>query len=251
MKIVVDSGNGIPGASAPGILRALGCEVTELYSEVDGDFPNHHPDPSKPENLAELIATVQATGAELGLAFDGDGDRLGVVTRDGKIIYPDRQLMLLAQRRAGAPPGRHGDLRRQVQPAPGAGDPRGRWRAADVEDRPFADQGQDEGNRRADRRRDERPHLLRRALVRLRRRHLHRRAHAGDPVAQQEPEPRAERPADQLQHARAQRALRRGRASRAGGRAAGARGRRPAGFCPAARSAPSTACASTSPTASA
>jgi phosphomannomutase len=97
MKIVVDSGNGIPGASAPGILRALGCDVTELYSEVDGDFPNHHPDPSKPENLAELIRTVQATGAELGLAFDGDGDRLGVVTQDGNIIYPDRQLMLLVR----------------------------------------------------------------------------------------------------------------------------------------------------------
>ena len=96
MKIVVDSGNGIPGASAPGILRALRCDVTELYSEVDGDFPNHHPDPSKPENLAELVRTVQSTGAELGLAFDGDGDRLGVVTRDGQIIYPDRQLMLLA-----------------------------------------------------------------------------------------------------------------------------------------------------------
>ena len=71
-------------------------EVIELYSEVDGDFPNHHPDPSKPENLADLIRTVQATGAELGLAFDGDGDRLGVVTRDGQIIYPDRQLMLFA-----------------------------------------------------------------------------------------------------------------------------------------------------------
>jgi phosphomannomutase len=96
MKIVVDSGNGIPGASAPGILRALGCDVTELYSEVNGDFPNHHPDPSKPENLADLIRTVKATGAELGLAFDGDGDRLGVVTRDGNIIYPDRQLMLFA-----------------------------------------------------------------------------------------------------------------------------------------------------------
>ncbi len=96
MKIVVDSGNGIPGASAPAILRALGCEVRELYSEVDGNFPNHHPDPSKPENLAELIETVQATGAELGLAFDGDGDRLGVVTKDGQIIYPDRQLMLFA-----------------------------------------------------------------------------------------------------------------------------------------------------------
>jgi phosphomannomutase len=96
MKIVVDSGNGIPGASAPSILRALGCDVTELYSEVDGTFPNHHPDPSQPANLAELIRTVKATGAELGLAFDGDGDRLGVVTKDGQIIYPDRQLMLFA-----------------------------------------------------------------------------------------------------------------------------------------------------------
>ena len=97
MKIVVDSGNGIPGASSPGILRALGCEVIALYSQVDGDFPNHHPDPSKPENLADLIKVVHATGAELGLAFDGDGDRLGLVTRDGHIIYPDRQLMLLAR----------------------------------------------------------------------------------------------------------------------------------------------------------
>jgi phosphomannomutase len=97
MSIAVDSGNGIPGASAPAILRALGCEVHELYSEVDGDFPNHHPDPSKPENLAELIATVRTTDAELGLAFDGDGDRLGIVTKDGQIIYPDRQLMLFAQ----------------------------------------------------------------------------------------------------------------------------------------------------------
>ena len=97
MKIVVDSGNGIPGASAPGILRALGCEVIELYSEVDGNFPNHHPDPSQPENLVDLIRTVRDTDAELGLAFDGDGDRLGVVTKDGQIIYPDRQLMLFAK----------------------------------------------------------------------------------------------------------------------------------------------------------
>ena len=96
MKIVVDSGNGIPGASAPVILRALGCTVDEMYSEVDGNFPNHHPDPSKPENLAELIRRVKNTDAEIGLAFDGDGDRLGVVTKDGQIIYPDRQLMLLA-----------------------------------------------------------------------------------------------------------------------------------------------------------
>jgi phosphomannomutase len=97
MKIVVDSGNGIPGASAPGILRALGCEVIELYSEVDGDFPNHHPDPSKPENLIDLIAAVKKTGAELGLAFDGDGDRLGVITADGQNIFPDRQLVLYAR----------------------------------------------------------------------------------------------------------------------------------------------------------
>jgi len=96
MKIVVDCGNGIAGASAPGVLRSLGCDVTELYSEVDGNFPNHHPDPSKPENLAELIATVKAQRAEFGLAFDGDGDRLGVVTKDGEIIWPDRQLMLFA-----------------------------------------------------------------------------------------------------------------------------------------------------------
>ncbi len=97
MKIVVDSGNGIPGASSPGILKALGCEVVELYSRVDGDFPNHHPDPSKLENLADLIKVVHATEFELGLAFDGDGDRLGLVTQDGEIIFPDRQMLLFAQ----------------------------------------------------------------------------------------------------------------------------------------------------------
>jgi phosphomannomutase len=97
MKIVVDCGNGIAGASAPAIFRALGCEVIELFSEVDGNFPNHHPDPSKPENLRDLIAALQASDAELGLAFDGDGDRLGIVTRDGTNIFPDRQMMLFAQ----------------------------------------------------------------------------------------------------------------------------------------------------------
>jgi phosphomannomutase len=97
LKIVVDCGNGIAGASAPAILRAIGCEVTELFSEVDGNFPNHHPDPSKPENLRDLIAALQSSDAELGLAFDGDGDRLGIVTRDGSNIYPDRQMMLFAQ----------------------------------------------------------------------------------------------------------------------------------------------------------
>jgi phosphomannomutase len=97
MKIVIDSGNGIAGASAPGIFRALGCEVIELFSEVDGNFPNHHPDPSKPENLADLMAALKSSGAELGLAFDGDGDRLGIVTQDGHNIYPDRQMMLFAR----------------------------------------------------------------------------------------------------------------------------------------------------------
>ena len=97
MKIVVDCGNGVAGASAPQIFRALGCEVIELFSEVDGNFPNHHPDPSKPENLKDLIATLKTSGAELGLAFDGDGDRLGIVTRGGNNIYPDRQMMLFAR----------------------------------------------------------------------------------------------------------------------------------------------------------
>ncbi len=97
MKVVVDSGNGVAGASAPAILRALGCEVIELYSEVDGTFPNHHPDPSKPENLRDLIQTLQGSDAEVGLAFDGDGDRLGIVTKDGQNIFPDRQIMLFAR----------------------------------------------------------------------------------------------------------------------------------------------------------
>jgi len=97
MKIVVDSGNGIAGATAPAILRAIGCEVIELFSEVDGNFPNHHPDPSKPENLQDVIRTLQTTDAELGFAFDGDGDRLGVVTKDGQVIFADRQIMLFAQ----------------------------------------------------------------------------------------------------------------------------------------------------------
>ena len=97
IKIVVDCGNGVAGASAPDILRAIGCEVTELFSEVDGTFPNHHPDPSKPENLKDLMAALKAGDAELGLAFDGDGDRLGIVTKGGNNIFPDRQMMLFAR----------------------------------------------------------------------------------------------------------------------------------------------------------
>jgi phosphomannomutase/phosphoglucomutase len=96
MKIAVDCGNGVAGAYAGKLFRALGCEVQELFCEVDGHFPNHHPDPSVPENLGDLIQALNSGKAELGLAFDGDGDRLGVVTKDGAIIYPDRQLMLFA-----------------------------------------------------------------------------------------------------------------------------------------------------------
>jgi len=97
MQIVMDCGNGVAGAVAPQLFRNLGCEVIELFSEVDGHFPNHHPDPSQPENLQDLIAKVQSSGAELGIAFDGDGDRLGVVTPDGTIIWSDRQMMLFAR----------------------------------------------------------------------------------------------------------------------------------------------------------
>ncbi|UCF75431.1 MAG: phosphomannomutase/phosphoglucomutase, partial [Betaproteobacteria bacterium] len=96
MRLVVDCGNGVAGGTAPELYRRLGCELTELFCEVDGSFPNHHPDPSQPKNLADVQKALAAGKGELGFAFDGDGDRLGVVTKSGKIIYPDRQLMLFA-----------------------------------------------------------------------------------------------------------------------------------------------------------
>ncbi len=106
-KIVVDAGNGVAGIVAPQLYRAMGHDVVEVYCDVDGNFPNHHPDPSQPENLADLIARVKEEQADIGFAFDGDGDRLGVVDSEGNIIWPDRQLMLLAKdvlsRNAGAP----------------------------------------------------------------------------------------------------------------------------------------------------
>ncbi|WP_250479393.1 MULTISPECIES: phosphomannomutase/phosphoglucomutase [unclassified Caballeronia] len=97
MKIVVDTGNGVAGGLAPRLFKALGCELVELFTEIDGNFPNHHPDPAHPENLQDVIKALKETDAEVGFAFDGDGDRLGVVTKDGQVIYPDRQLMLFAQ----------------------------------------------------------------------------------------------------------------------------------------------------------
>ena len=97
MTVAIDCGNGVAGAYAGNLYRLMGCKVIELFCEVDGNFPNHHPDPAHPENLQDLIKCLAETDAEIGLAFDGDGDRLGVVTKDGQIIYPDRQLMLFAK----------------------------------------------------------------------------------------------------------------------------------------------------------
>ena len=203
-----------------------------MYSEVDGDFPNHHPDPSKPENLAELIARVQEhrrrTRPRLrrrrrppGRRHQGRPDHL-----------PRSPADAAGDRRAVAQSGRDGDLRRQELAASGAGDPRRRRRADDLEDRPLADQGQDGRDRRADRRRDERPHLLRRALVRLRRCDLHARrgcsrscraartrVPCSTPCRTSFNTPELNVPCAEGEH------------HRAGRRAAGPPGRRPPGLC--------------------
>ncbi len=97
LRVVTDCGNGVAGMAAPQLLRDIGCEVTELFSDVDGNFPNHHPDPSVADNLKTLIETVKQEGADLGLAFDGDGDRLGVITGTGQVVWPDRQMILFAR----------------------------------------------------------------------------------------------------------------------------------------------------------
>ncbi len=124
MKVVVDSGNGIPGATAPAILRALGCEVVEHLLEGGRRLPQPPSGPvARPENLEDLKRIVRATDAELGLAFDGDGDRLGVVTKDGTIIYPGPPADAVRRGHPDAPPGRADHLRRQVHAAPGAVDP--------------------------------------------------------------------------------------------------------------------------------
>jgi phosphomannomutase/phosphoglucomutase len=105
IKIAVDCGNGVAGAFAPDLFRQMGCEVVELFCEVDGNFPNHHPDPAHIENLQDLMKTLATSDCEIGLAFDGDGDRLGVVTKDGQVIFPDRQLMLFAEEVLSRNPG--------------------------------------------------------------------------------------------------------------------------------------------------
>lgn len=105
LKVVLDAGNGVAGPPASRLLQALGCEVVELYCEVDGTFPNHHPDPNRPENLQDLVAHVIAEQADLGIALDGDGDRTGVVDEQGKILWPDRLMMYLAQKLLQKNPG--------------------------------------------------------------------------------------------------------------------------------------------------
>ncbi|MAC48109.1 MAG: phosphomannomutase/phosphoglucomutase [Oceanospirillum sp.] len=97
LKVVVDCGNGVAGEMAPQLISELGCDIVSMFCEIDGNFPNHHPDPGKPANLVDMIAKVKETGADLGLAFDGDGDRLGVVTQNGQLIYPDKLMMLFAE----------------------------------------------------------------------------------------------------------------------------------------------------------
>lgn len=127
LKVVVDAGNGVAGLVAPRVLEGIGCEVIPLYCDVDGTFPNHHPDPSDPRNLADLIAAVHALGADLGVAFDGDGDRLGVVTAKGEVIDADRLLMLFAGDVLSRNPGATviydvkctGHLRKVIQDAAG------------------------------------------------------------------------------------------------------------------------------------
>ena len=122
MNIVVDCGNGVPGDFAPKLYRRMGCRVRELFCDVDGNFPNHHPDPSQPANLQDVIQALAHTDAELGLAFDGDGDRLGVVTKDGQIIYPGPPADAVCRRCAVAQCRGQDHLRREIHPQPGTVD---------------------------------------------------------------------------------------------------------------------------------
>lgn len=145
LKVVVDCGNGIPGELAPRLLERLGVDIIPLHCEVDGTFPNHHPDPGKLENLQDVIAEVARSGADLGLAFDGDGDRVGVVTEKGKVVYPDRVLMLFAEDVLSRNPGAEilfdvkcsRLLPRVIEQA--------RRHGHHVENRPLVDQATDEG----------------------------------------------------------------------------------------------------------
>ena len=220
MKIIVDCGNGVPGAFAPELYRRMGCTVEEMFCEVDGNFPNHHPDPSVLQNLEDLIARLKTSDAELGFAFDGDGDRLGVVTKDGSVIFPDRQLMLFADDVLSRNPG--AEIIFDVKSTRKLFDwiRATRRQAHAVENRPQLHQGQDEGNRRAAGRRNVRPHVLQGTLVRLRRRPLCRRAPARISEQTGRPQRHPAQPARHRQHARTANQDEGRRALRADGNAA-------------------------------
>ena len=175
-KVVVDGGNGTGGVAAVPILKTLGVEVDDIYCEPDGRFPNHHPDPTVPANLADLIAKVRADGAEVGIALDGDADRIGAVDGKGRIIWGDQLVMLFARDILTRKPD--ATFVSEVKCSQALFDDitaRG-GRAIMWKVGPLADQGEDEGRERRPRGRDVRAHVLRRALVRLRRRRL--RGHA-------------------------------------------------------------------------
>ena len=183
-KLVVDGGNGTGGLAILPIAKRLGLDVDAIYCDPDGRFPNHHPDPTVPENLADLIARVKATGAEMGIALDGDADRVGAVDGEGRIIWGDQLVMLFAREILQRQPG--ATFVSEVKCSQALYDDiaaRG-GKADHVEGRPLADQGEDEGREGRAGRRDVGPHVLRRSLVRLRRRRLRRPApdRAADPL---------------------------------------------------------------------
>ncbi len=172
MKVAVDGGNGCGGVVAAPLMREMGRETVELFIEMDGRFPNHHPDPTVEENMRDLQAAVKSNGALVGIAYDGDADRIGAVDENGKIVWGDELMVVFSRAILKERPGAAiiGDVKcsqRHVRRY------RAPWRAADhVEDRPFADQEQAQGGERGAGRRDERPYVLRRPLLRLRRRDL-------------------------------------------------------------------------------
>ena len=170
IRVVFDAGNGTGGPVMHRILENLNVDATEMYFEMDGRFPNHHPDPTVPENLQALIDKVRETGADLGIAFDGDTDRIGAVDDRGTVIWGDQLMIIYGREILTRKPGATfiGEVKCSqidVRRSEGA-----RRQPHHVEDGPLADQGQDEGDARRAGRRDERPHVLRRPLLRLRRR---------------------------------------------------------------------------------
>ena len=202
MKVVVDAGNGAAGPLGLRAMNAVGLHPTALFCEMDGAFPNHHPDPTVPENLETLVETVKKEGARVGIAWDGDGDRMGVVDATGEIVWGDRLLALFARDLLGDRPGSAvlGEVKCSQSLFDDIERHGGRpimWKTG-----PLADQDQAEGGRRAARRRDERAFLLRRPLLRLRRRNLRGAPPAGDPGARGTQRGRAAlRPAAGLFHA--------------------------------------------------